>query len=292
LRLSRDFLKRDLNSERIQIIIEAGQELAFDACAPVSARVRNRETPVRREPSHVGLNARSYSSTPGEYAAGGAAVPAIGWDYGATDGFGDIQKYALAQALPANQFVSLTLAWDREVLFEIDDGDPGVFDVGDELLDDSMPIDLNLYLMPAGETDLELAAAKSIASDTSVEHIFQQVPAGMYEIWVEQASGSEFVQQNYALAWMTATPPDLTFGDYSGGAVGPEDYTIWKSNFGSTTQIAADGNGNGAVDAADYTMWRDNFTGAGSAASIPEPGTASLVIVAAIAIGRIRRPRR
>ena len=44
-------------------------------------------------------------------------------------------------------------------------------------------------------------------------------------------------------------------GDYSGnGTVGPEDYSLWKANFGSTTILAADGNGNGVVDAADYTV--------------------------------------
>ena len=30
-----------------------------------------------------------------------------------------------------------------------------------------------------------------------------------------------------------------------------------KNTFGSTTNAAADGNGNGRVDAADYTIWRD-----------------------------------
>jgi len=45
------------------------------------------------------------------------------------------------------------------------------------------PLDLNLYLMPAGETNLNNAAAKSIAEDTSVEHIFVEVDSpGMYEI--------------------------------------------------------------------------------------------------------------
>ncbi len=49
-------------------------------------------------------------------------------------------------------------------------------------------------------------------------------------------------------------------GDYDGsGTVGPEDYLVWRNNFGSTTELAADGNGNLVIDAADFTIWRDNL---------------------------------
>ena len=63
-------------------------------------------------------------------------------------------------------------------------------------------------------------------------------------------------------------------GDFNGnGTVGPEDYNVWKANFGSTTLLAADGNGDGIVDAADYTVWRNNLgatlPGGGSAGASP-----------------------
>ena len=93
-------------------------------------------------------------------------------------------------------------------------------------------------------------------------------------------------QSNLNLTFGTASSvimPALA-GDYSGnGTVGPEDYSLWKADFGSTTILAADGNGNRIVDAADYTVWRNNLgatlLGGGSAgaspshAGVPEPTT-------------------
>lgn len=75
----------------------------------------------------------------------------------------------------------------------------------------------------------------------------------------------------------------LQSGDYNAdGSVDDLDYALWKSKFGSTTHLAADGNKNGVVDAGDYSVWRDNVsggaeTGAGAVA-VPEPTAVDLTL--------------
>jgi len=77
----------------------------------------------------------------------------------------------------------------------------------------------------------------------------------------------------------------LLAGDYNAdGTVNGQDYTLWRSTFGSATAIGpADGNGNGIVDAADYIVWRNNLGASvfpGAAATIPESPTFLLLVVA------------
>ncbi len=57
------------------------------------------------------------------------------------------------------------------------------------------------------------------------------------------------------------------------------DYDVFRTTFGQTIDLRADGNGDGVVNAADYTVWRDWFVPAPvlalpsiGGASVPEPG--------------------
>jgi hypothetical protein len=79
---------------------------------------------------------------------------------------------------------------------------------------------------------------------------------------------------------------DPTFkGDYNGdAAINTADYSVWRENFGSYSNLAADGNANLIVDAGDFTYWRDRRSAAATA--IPEPATILLLVVALYLVRR------
>jgi hypothetical protein len=71
---------------------------------------------------------------------------------------------------------------------------------------------------------------------------------------------------------------------------------VWRDTLGSTTDLRADADGNGMVDANDYTVWQSMFgtnyaSGAGAAATVPEPTSFALLLVGAIGLAALCRRR-
>jgi hypothetical protein len=94
-----------------------------------------------------------------------------------------------------------------------------------------------------------------------------QLANGYGELFLQSKNGAPVASTSYGV------PPIA--GDFdSSGTVDNLDYDLWKSTFGSTTDLRADANGDGGVDAGDYTVWRDNLgatnLGAGSATEFVE----------------------
>jgi hypothetical protein len=90
-------------------------------------------------------------------------------------------------------------------------------------------------------------------------------------------------------------------GDYNrNGTVDAADYVVWRKMFGAMdTGLAADGNGDHRVDDADYAIWKSHFgqppgSAAGAAipaASIPEPESVAVLVVASLCVA-VRRERK
>lgn len=239
------------------------------------------------------------------------AAALIGWDVSISPGAfpGDppsITKYVLDTPITADGTIAATLIWDREpVLIEdttgfINGRFDATFDTTTGLVDFEEQFfeplfeqetfnEMDLYLLPAGATDINQAVAASESTVMNTEHIFFDVAtAGSYEIWVVQRDN--FIgttgDQLYALAWWADTGVAApTTGDYDGsGVIDAGDYAKWAEDFGSTVAAGtgADGNGDTIVSAADYTIWRDVVPAppAFSAAVVPEP-TSSILLFAA-----------
>mgnify|MGYP001254074087 CR=1 FL=1 len=91
---------------------------------------------------------------------------------------------------------------------------------------------------------------------------------------------------------------NIPAGDYNrDGKVDAADLAILRTDFGSTTKVDADGNGNGRVDGGDFLIWQrtlgQNF-GVPAAGAVPEPAAgvmaAAAGLLALLRRGATRRP--
>jgi subtilisin family serine protease len=132
----------------------------------------------------------------------------------------------------------------------IDFNNDGDFDVSERVFDD---LDLN-----PGTHQLLITAPQSLL-DGLVAARFRWGTLGL------GAFGSAIIGE--VEDYLFEAKADVGPGDYNADdLVNDDDYLLWKSTFGSTTDLRADGNMNGVVDSGDYTVWRNNL-GAG-----PGPG--------------------
>ena len=143
---------------------------------------------------------------------GPGVVENIGWDKQSATVEGEFFDYVLGDALEAGDFISATLAWDRQTLY-LDNGITGVYEPGtDSLL--GLPLDnLDLYLMLSDDTLTEQALWSSVSTVDNLEHLFWEIPAaGDYKLRVV------FTEDVTFLRGFEATP-DFTLAWWAGAGV-------------------------------------------------------------------------
>jgi Sulfatase-modifying factor enzyme 1 len=92
-------------------------------------------------------------------------------------------------------------------------------------------------------------------------------------------------------------------GDFnSNGVVDAADYTVWRDHFGTSFNLAGNGDESGTsfgiVDQADYNLWKTHLgqslagATASAAAAVPEPSTMVMVLILAAFLARPTYRRR
>lgn len=147
-----------------------------------------------------------------------AKIPAIGWNYGEIHSDppdrlsrfpveSQFQDYIFQNPLKAGHDLVATLTWDRVVEL-VDRNQNQAYDLEESFQDRGLP-NLNLYLMPAAETDTARSLWSSESAVDNLEHLFFRVPTtGEYKLrvaWKPQSpQGSINTPIHYGLAWWTA----------------------------------------------------------------------------------------
>jgi hypothetical protein len=167
--------------------------------------------------------------------------------------------------------------------------------------------------LPGGDDEFQIMFnGMTHTFHAGTEFIFTDfVPGGVQKFYVTGFDPAEMLDRTAAPTFRHAfkfAEEGVTYvavgaiapGNYDlTGNVDAADYELWKSTFGSTTDLRADGNQDGLINAADYTVWRDWLgvgatpsSGSGSLARVPEPTTMVLLAAGIALIGITTRRRR
>jgi len=138
-------------------------------------------------------------------------VASIGWDTNAAATQGEFFDYLLGDALQAGDFISATLAWDRQVVY-FDNGIVGTYEpIIDGLA--GLPLDnLDLYLMRSTDTLTGQSLLSSISTVDNIEHLFWQLPEdGNYKLRVVFTEDTTLFPgfegtPDFSLAWWAGVP--------------------------------------------------------------------------------------
>lgn len=172
------------------------------------------------------------------------------------------------------------------------------FNIGDNSFLDAQAFTVFGRVLGSGMTVVDtinnLPVIDATAAQNAAGEDFDEVPVRNFQQVLNQndITANEAVMVNVSVL-------NLPAGDYDfNGVVNATDYSIWRSNYGSTTNAAPDGNGDGIVDSADYIIWRNSLSpgiGAGGGelgtSGVPEPSAAAILLIGALLLPK-RRNRK
>jgi hypothetical protein len=110
-------------------------------------------------------------------------------------------------------------------------------------------------------------------------------PAGDLEFQYGATGGASLTGAKVLYTTATGLPGDFN----NDNLVNAADYTVWRDNQGSTSNLAADDSGNGRVDQADYNIWAANYGRSAASTAIPEP---TALLIASLGIAGMAGARR
>jgi hypothetical protein len=131
-------------------------------------------------------------------------------------------------------------------------------------------------------------------SDIAVGMASRELTDGCWDSWTFSPT---FNFASFAQNPVAAAPPFLP-GDFNrDGRVDAVDYGIWRSAFGSTSDLAADANRDGAIETADYIIWRKHAQTSAdssiiSAQHVPQPRAAALLLSSLCPLWQYRPKRK
>jgi hypothetical protein len=151
---------------------------------------------------------------------------------------------------------------------------------------------LDLY---SDDVHLYTKTGTFVVSTTFYATMYQDNPMGLAipssmtsTVTPEFAAAVQRVVWDVVAGHLYSGVPEAVLGDFDGDTqVTAADYDVWRSTFGSRTDLRADANLDFVVDAADYTIWRDHFSAAGGGGSSPIPVPEPVSVWIASTLGMI-----